>query len=73
MKKVKVDKEKSLYYAANGRFKPAEEKELAKERFDKLFVCPSCGMELEGRKVQFGEHKICPKCEVEMLEQVIEE
>lgn len=71
MKKIKIDKERSLYYATNGRLKPAEDTELAKEKFDKLFVCPNCMMEIEGKKIQFGEHKTCPKCEVEMLEQVI--
>lgn len=73
MKKVKVDKEKSLYYAANGRLKPAAEKAVASEKVKKLFVCPGCGYEEKAKKVQFGEHKICPKCEVEMLEQVIED
>jgi hypothetical protein len=72
MKKIKVDKEKSLYYAANGRLKPAAEKETAEEKVKKVFVCPSCMYEIKEKKVQFGEHKICPKCEIEMLEEIIE-
>ncbi len=45
-------------YKENGRFEPAEEKEMANIRLKKM-TCNTCGTSAHFSRVQFGEKKKC--------------
>jgi len=70
MKRLIVDTQRSLRYAANGRVVPAEDKETATYK-GKLFSCPECGWELKLKKAQFGERRKCEKCGTLMVDETI--
>lgn len=65
-KQVVVSVEESLRFAANGRLKPADKKEIANKKAKK-FICPNCENDVEMSSIQFGENIICPKCQTVML------
>lgn len=68
-KKLKVDIESSLGWQANGRLRPAKEKEHARKNV-KIFYCMRCGVRKEIGKKMFGEEVICEKCGSRMIQEL---